>query len=175
MSERVTRSGLIGSWRLERWEARADGAFKNFPFGPQAQGFLVYADDGWMSAVLSFPKEARPPFGKPNLRLGSIEERAAAADTYVSYAGRWRLVETQRGAQVHHDVECALLPNWVGLRLVRDAAWDEVGETRRLVLSTEPETTKSGAAIVNVLIWRRAEAQPSAVQTSTIEPLKSRQ
>lgn len=150
-----TRTDLLGAWVLDEWDATENGAFKNHPFGPEAQGFLHYGDDGWMSAILSFPPERRPHFARANLRLGSAEERAAAADSYVSYAGTWERIERDGRCQVHHAVRFALLPNWVGTVLVRDASWVEHEGERRLLLSTEPERTSKGAAIVNRLRWRR--------------------
>lgn len=151
-----TRADLLGAWILDGWEATENGVFKNHPFGREACGFLSYGDDGWMSAILSFAPEQRAHFARANLRLGTVEERAAAADTYVSYAGRWELVERDGGAQVHHHVHFALLPNWVGAVLIRDAAWVEHEGGRRLLLSTEPERTSKGTLIVNALRWRRA-------------------
>lgn len=152
----VTRAALIGAWLLDGWEATEDGAFKNHPFGPQAQGFLHYGDDGWMSAILSFPPTDRPPLSRANLRLATNEERARAADTYVSYAGTWEIVGNGDFAQVRHAVRFALLPNWVGTVLVRDASWVERAGERMLLLSTAPERTSKGTAIVNALRWRRA-------------------
>lgn len=155
LPSRVTEADLLGSWLLDGWEAQEDGKFKNHPFGPQAQGFLHYGADGWMSAVLTFPPLDRPHFARANLRLGTAEERAAAAATYVSYAGTWELIAGDSGVQVRHNVAFALLPNWVGTALKRDAEWVEHAGTRMLLLSTEPERTSKGTVIVNRLRWRR--------------------
>ena len=44
---------LLGSWRLVHWRRiNADGT-ESFPFGEDAQGTLLYTDDGYMSAMMT--------------------------------------------------------------------------------------------------------------------------
>ena len=59
-----------------------------------------------------------------------IEEKAQAAETYVSYCGRYEF----RGDTVVHHVEHSLFPNWVGVEQERLIDL----EGNRLTLSTRP-------------------------------------
>lgn len=138
---------MIGSWHLHKWTCEIDGQFHNYPFGEDAQGIIIYGADGYMSAILS--RANRQPFDKPNLVLGTDEEKIAAVSGYVSYAGRWRVEDNK----VIHQVTHSLLPNWVGTDLVRTISWQD----NKLLLSTEPERTSSGKAVVNHLYWERNE------------------
>jgi hypothetical protein len=108
-----------------------------------------------MSAVLSWPADARPAFARANLRLGTPAERAAAADTYVSYAGTWSVITQHGRSELRHRVAFSLLPNWVGTELVRDATWTERAGRRMLLLSTAAERTSKGTVVINRLRWRR--------------------
>ncbi len=120
---------LVGTWRLVSWENRsvADGGVSH-PLGRDAVGYIMYGRDGYMSVVISRPDRAR--FASVDLLGGSAEERAHAAETYVSYCGTYEF----RGETVVHFVELSLFPNWVGVQQERlvEVAGD------RLVLSTRP-------------------------------------
>jgi hypothetical protein len=100
---------LIGTWRLLPWENRsvADGAVGH-PLGEDAVGYIMYGRGGYMPVAISRPDRAR--FAAGGLLGGGAEERARAAETYVSYCGRYEF----RGETVVHSVELSLFPNWVG-------------------------------------------------------------
>jgi hypothetical protein len=62
----------------------------------------------------------RPPLAADRLETthrAPTDQKAAAFDSYLSYAGRWRL----EGGAVVHSVEVALAPNIVGTEQVRSA------------------------------------------------------
>jgi hypothetical protein len=95
--------------------------------GKDAVGYIMYGQDGYMSVAILCPDRAR--LAAEDL-LGGGVERAQAADTYLSYCGRYEF----RGDTVVHRVELGLFPNWVGVeqeRLVEVAG-------NRLTLSTRP-------------------------------------
>lgn len=140
-------SALVGAWTLARWDATLDGQPNGFPFGERAQGFLLYAADGWMSATLMRP--GRAPLAHANFASGTDAEKARAAEGYVAYRGRWTL----DGTTVRHAVQASLLPNWIGATLVREAAFQPDG---KLLLTTPPERTRAGREVVNRLLWERA-------------------
>lgn len=79
---------LVGTWRLVSWENRGvgDGGVSH-PLGEDAVGYIMYGPDGHMSVAISRPDRAR--FAAGDLLDGSAEERAQAAETYVSYCGRY--------------------------------------------------------------------------------------
>jgi hypothetical protein len=88
----------------------------------------------------------RAKFAVGDLLSGSIEEKAYAAGTYVSYCGRYEF----RGDTVIHHVELSLFPNWVGVEQER------LVEVRgdRMTLSTRPMLF-GGMQRSAHLIWER--------------------
>jgi hypothetical protein len=88
----------------------------------------------------------RPAFEARDLPKGTEQEKVAAADKYISYAGKFEV----RGNKVYHHVDVSLFPNWVGGDQVRNFRF----ENNRLLLSTDPvpgdEKQKAG-----YLIWEK--------------------
>jgi hypothetical protein len=105
---------------------------------------LIYSRDGSMSVAIM--RVDRNRFAADDLMLGSLEEQAAAAAGYLSYAGRY---EVRSGTVVHH-VEISLFPNWVGTEQVRFYAF--AGD--RLTLSTGPMQLQ-GRDRRGFLVWER--------------------
>lgn len=111
---------------MARFVVRGGGTERE-PFGADARGLLMYGADGSMSAVLS--RADRRPLGVERLetaRHAPDAHRIAAFDSYLSYAGRWRV----EGSEVVHTVELSLVPDTVGLEQRRAFALD--GDTLRL-------------------------------------------
>ncbi|MCU0975501.1 MAG: lipocalin-like domain-containing protein [Steroidobacteraceae bacterium] len=135
---------LVGAWRLRRWETVYEDGRRTEPFGPGVQGLIQYTADGWMSATIMAPGRAK--LSRANPRNAPARERAAAFDSYFSYAGRWRV---NRGV-VRHDVTIALNPALVGTPQLRDA----VLSGRTLTLSAAEDVP--GGRRVHRLVWRRA-------------------
>ncbi len=99
---------LVGMWRLVSWENRSLDGQVSYPLGEDAVGYIMYNEDGYVFVAISRPDRAQ--FAAGDLFGGSTEEKARAADTYVSYCGRY---EFRKNTVVHH-VELSLFPNWVG-------------------------------------------------------------
>src|SRR4051794_30715284 len=78
---------LIGTWRVLSFELRSDDGGTNYPFGPDPQGYLMYTPDGFMSWAVMRADRAR--FSTDDLLAGTIEEKIAAAETYIAYCGRY--------------------------------------------------------------------------------------
>lgn len=99
---------FVGAWRLVSTEFKdADGKL-TYPYGPDPQGILTYTADGYMSGAIM--DSQRQPFASGNIFDATDAERAAVAYGYVSYAGRFEVVE----GKVLHHVEVSLAPNWLG-------------------------------------------------------------
>ncbi len=151
MSAPLDPTDLVGSWELLRCEISfSDGRPTVLPYGADARGQLVYAADGRVSAVLS--RGDRGPLGVAGLESAAAADasaKAAAFDSYLSYAGRWRL----DGDRVIHTVELALVPEVVGRDQVRRVAFD--GD--QLVLGYE-RTARSGVERRYRLTWRRVSS-----------------
>ena len=146
----LAASDLAGAWDLEEFVIRFQSDREPvFPFGKDAHGQLLYAG-GRMSAVLS--RADRAPLGVASLEtagLATVDAKAAAFSSYLSYTGSYRV----EGTQVVHEVALSLVPESCGTNHVRTVSLD--GE--RLVLSYQV-TSSSGVVRDHVLTWRRSPA-----------------
>jgi len=134
----------VGTWRLISWETTsADGSI-SYPFGRQAIGLIIYTDDGYMSVAIMYPDRER--FAAGDLLGGSGEEKERAAESYVSYCGRY---EFRHDSVIHH-VELSLFPNWSG-----------EDQERRVELSGNRLTLEAPPLLINGieqrarLVWER--------------------
>jgi hypothetical protein len=142
---------LVGTWRLDRFEISfSDGRPPLHPFGEDAEGMLMYGRDGHMSAVLS--RAGRAPLGASRLETSGaapMQAKSAAFDSYLSYAGTWRM----EGASVVHAVHLAQTPELVGIENRRKATLE--GDT--LTLSYDIRA-RSQVVRHYTLVWSRAHA-----------------
>lgn len=146
----LTRKSLVGGWKLEDWRTVYDDGRVSRPLGKRPQGVLLYTDDGGMSA--SIMSARRKALSSANPREARATERAQAFDSYVGYAGRWRLV---RG-RIEHRVTVALNPALIGTRQWREASL--IGDRLYLVA----EERRAGAGRRHEVVWRRARSRASA-------------
>ena len=141
----MTSNPLISTWKLISWETRSvDGQQISHPLGKDAVGYIMYNEDGYM--LVAIMRANRAKFAARDLLRGSTEEKAQAADTYVSYCGRYEF----QGDTVVHHVDLSLFPNWVGVRqerLVELTGNRLTLSTRPILLGDEPQTAH--------LIWER--------------------
>lgn len=148
----MDRTTFAGTWRLISWEMRrADGTVR-YPFGKDAAGLLVYDPGGFMSGQMM--RRHRPRLSAPRTAAAGVleagpDEIKAAFTGYVAYCGTFD-VDAAAGIVTHH-VECALLPDWVGIDQVRQFELD--GD--RITLRTPPVEV-AGQEQVGVLVWERA-------------------
>jgi hypothetical protein len=141
----MTSNPLIGTWRLISWENRSvDGQKISYPLGKDAVGYIMYNEAGYMFVAISRPN--REKFTVGDLLGGSTEEKVQAANTYVSYCGRYEF----RGDTVTHHVDLSLFPNWVGVEQERLVEF----RGNRLTLSTRP-ILLGGIQRTAHLIWER--------------------
>ena len=139
----MTKSDLVGVWRLESFELRSSDGQRTFPMGRDAKGYISYTEDGFLSATIM--EQRRRLFESNDIRGGTIEERAEAAGGYLSYCGSY---EVNQGQVIHH-VEVSLFPNWILTDQVRLC---EI-EGDRLTLSTLPFLI-AGKEQTAHLVWR---------------------
>jgi Lipocalin-like domain len=125
-------------------ETRTDHGSIDYPLGRDAVGLLIYTDDGHMS--VSIARSSRRPFAAGDLLGGTGDEKARAAESYVSYCGRYE----RRGESVIHQVDMSLFPNWTGRDQERQAKLDG----NRLTLEAPPFTIK-GTEQRACLVWER--------------------
>jgi Lipocalin-like domain len=79
------------------------------PSARAPRAYIAYTDDGY--AFVAIMATDRGPLEATDLLSGSTAEKAGAAETYVSFCGRYEF----RGDTVLHHVELSLFPNWVGV------------------------------------------------------------
>ena len=141
----MTRNPFAGTWKLVSYEVMRAGGKVTHPWGDKPQGRLMYSEDGHVSVAMMGSDRTR--FAARELKLGTPQEKVAAVDSYISYAGCCEVVDVNK---VVHHVEVSLFPNWVGKDQVRSFKFD----CNRLMLTTEPdpndEKRKTGH-----LIWER--------------------
>jgi len=92
-------------WRAGKLVA---GRRISHPLGTDHRGYITYSEDGYMFVAIMRANRRR--FSAGDLLRGTPEEKAHAAETYVSYCGTYEF----RGETVIHHVELSLFPNWVG-------------------------------------------------------------
>ncbi len=144
MSTETVERNLVGAWRLVSFHLRSMDGELTYPFGPDAVGYIMFSESGYMS-VAFMPKNRRR-FASDDILGGSTEEKAAAAESYVSYVGKF---EIQDGKVVAHP-EVSFFPNWVGMDQVRICTL----EGDRLNLSTPPFLV-GGKQQTAHLVWER--------------------
>ena len=122
----MVQNPFVGTWRLLSYEVRrADGEIV-YPWGQDPIGLLIYSEDGYMSVAMMSANRTR--FVTNDVKRSTIEEKAAAVNTYISYGGRYDI----QGDTVIHHVEVCLFPNWVGNDQKRTYKFDD----NKLTLST---------------------------------------
>lgn len=140
----MSQNPFVGTWRLISWEYRsADGQVSN-PFGQDFVGYIMYSEGGYMSVAIMSAN--RPKFASGDLWGGTTEEKVAAADTYVSYCGKYEV----QGDKVIHYIDVSFFPNWSGVNQIRFFEF----EGDRLSLSTPPFLV-AGIQQTAHLIWER--------------------
>ena len=141
----MRRDEITGTWRLLSYEARGADGSVSYPLGPDAVGYILYTHDGFMSVAMM--SAGRQSYADGDLRGGTDHEKLAAAESYVSYCGRYEV----RDDSVYHHVEVAFFPNRVGTSQRRFIHFD--GE--RLVLTT-PSMLIDGSEQTGRIVWERA-------------------
>ncbi|MCP4108951.1 MAG: lipocalin-like domain-containing protein [Desulfobacteraceae bacterium] len=141
----MTQNPFVGVWKLISCEFRNSDGHVSYPYGKGATGYIMYNEGGYMSVAIM--NADRPGFDAGDLFRGTDEEKVAAASTYLSYCGRYDILENK----VIHHIEVSLFPNWVGTDQVRNFEFD--GD--RLTLSTDPFLAH-GLQQSGHLIWKRA-------------------
>ena len=105
-------------------------------------------DDGWLCAAVCRGDRALLP-DDPAWHADAPEaDRLAAFDSYLSYAGRWRIEDNR----LITKVEFALNPSWVGSEEIRDVEFLSDGTMRLVVTRVWP----SGEEVRVWVDWRRA-------------------
>lgn len=142
-------SSLVGTWRLVSFTT-GDGQGAVPYWDAAATGLIIYTADGHVAAQLYDAR--RPKLGKEWEQADPNTARTLFAGL-ATYYGRYSVdAET---STVTHLVEGAMLPDWVGSRLVRSYRF--VGPNR---IELGVLTNADGRPATNrmVLVWERVSA-----------------
>ena len=142
----MERSDLVGTWRLVSFEMRDEDDNVTYPYGPDAVGYILYSDDGYMAVEMMAAHRAH--FAAGDTLGGTDAERAQAAATYRSYCAQWEFL----GDRVLHHFRASLYPNRTDT--VEERYVDYHGN--RMTLSTAPQHS-AGKPRRNFLVWERVE------------------
>ena len=134
---------IAGSWKLHTWR-RLEGDRITYPFGEDATGIRIYAEDGAMAVQMTAGQRPNIPTSDP-LR-GNADQRAAAYSTCLAYFGTWEVDDDK----VTHHIAASLFPNWSGTVQTRPFTYDG----HELVLRTPPVEGPNGT-VVNEMSWVR--------------------
>ena len=135
---------FVGTWRLVSLEMRKPDGQVSYLLGSDAVGYIMYTEDGYMSVAMMSGDRAK--FAAGDFTRGTIEEKVAAADTYISYCGRYEI----RDGKIIHHIAVSFFPNWTGVE--QERLFEFSG--RRLSLSTPPFLA-DGVRQTAHLIWER--------------------
>ncbi|MEU9591451.1 lipocalin-like domain-containing protein [Streptomyces sp. NPDC048219] len=131
-------AGLVGAWQLvEFCELEEGGGTSAGPLGADAQGLLIYAQDGAMSVSMMRRDGQTATAGPAGGRSGTTE--------YMGYAGTWRL----EGTRLLHRVEVSTHTYQLGQELEREARLR--GDRLELV----GRAPVDGRSRRRMLIWQR--------------------
>jgi Lipocalin-like domain len=105
---------FVGTWKLISWEVTQSDGTIQYPYGKDVIGYLIYTDDGYMSAEIMDPdrQQSDPnfPLEFPTAQTLPDADRARAYSTYLSYCGTY----TVKANTVTHHVKAGLIPSWTG-------------------------------------------------------------
>jgi hypothetical protein len=141
----MSRASIVGTWKLTNYEAHGEDGSVSCPLGPDAVGYLIYTDDGFMSVAMM--SSGRQSYAQEDLLGGTDAEKLAAAEGFFSYCGRYEI----DGDSVLHLIEVAFFPNRIGSTQRRYFRL----EGDRLLLTTPPMTIK-GVRKIGHIHWERA-------------------
>jgi len=116
-----------------------------YPHGQKASGYIMYNDEGYMSAHVMNANRPRLTTADDLLRA-SVQEKAQATHTYLSYAGPYHVQDDR----VIHQPRLSLFQNYVGTDLVRVIKLTDP----QLTLSTLPVHVL-GVFVDAIIVWER--------------------
>jgi hypothetical protein len=140
------KNPLVGTWKLISCEVHRSDGRVSYPYGRTPSGYIMYDEAGYM--LVAITRGGRQAFAAGSIHRATASEKARAARTYLSYAGRYAL----DGDRVVHHVEVSLYPDWVGTDLIREVELSG----RRLILTSPPDQS-GGVERKTQIVWERAK------------------
>ncbi|MEJ2320783.1 MAG: lipocalin-like domain-containing protein [Gammaproteobacteria bacterium] len=138
MQEQIT-----GAWQLQTWKRYSDDGTAEFPFGRSPRGILIYTDDGKMAVQMVVAD--RPVLDTDDPIGGSVEQRAEAYSTCLSYFGSYEVKDNE----IVHVVDAALFPNWSNTSQARPFVFDQDKQLLHLQVKDD------AGRVTSEIIWER--------------------
>ena len=152
---------FLGVWYLSEWSIQKPDGKIILPFSGAVEGYLIYNQEGWVSATLM--EKERPILSdnrseltrlrdelndSKDLSLNSdtmhhLRNHFLAAHGYIAYTGPFNVDENN----VYHEIKTSLIPQWIGTTLVRE--YDFSSNNHQLTLSANQ------GKFIDQLIWKR--------------------
>lgn len=149
-------SKFLGAWRLASVEGVSPVRHVAYD-----HGLIIYDRSGWMSVQIAVKRD-RKPFAN-GMGSGTLEEKAAAFDSYFSYYGTYTI--DPKAQTVTHLIKDNSYPGRAGMDNVR---WFEFQGNDRLVL-IPTEDGRSGVIdrknATFKLVWERISPGPPAASS----------
>ncbi len=139
--EKTFREQVIGTWKLIEYTRTNTAGERYYPLGKDATGFLMYTQDGYMSAQLM--AQERPEYKLDGLHNGTLEEMAKAAYGYHAYSGQYEVDEKKQ--ILYHHMEVSMIPNRLGKMQDRIIVIDG----NKIIITSN--------ATSSYIVWERAE------------------
>ena len=139
----------IGVWNLVRWVITDRPGDDVYPFGPNAEGQIIFTDVGDFSAHVRNPDSEIPDLSGKT----TDEVFGEIISTYFGYYGTYRIDSDEN--RVLMDVRGAVAPGWVGSEQMRNVAFTDDGKMQLSNYSDDPTSVAAGADGNNVLTWER--------------------
>lgn len=90
--------GLVGTWRLVRFENRSKDGKVDKPYGDQPRGYFVYGPTGHLNIQI-MRNPPLPPYASGDADTATDAEKLQAIKAYVAYFGTYRV---DKAKQVLH-------------------------------------------------------------------------
>lgn len=136
---------LVGVWSLVSVENIDHEGGKNFPYGAQPQGMLVFTSSG--DYAIQILKAARPRVAANDKNKATPEENAALVQGNNSHFGSFSVDEEQHS--IRFNIEHAFYPNWEGT--VQERSYVLTHNMLKYVVTQ----TTNGGTVTAVVVWKR--------------------
>lgn len=133
---------LLGTWKLISWQFKWENGKITYPFGEDAIGYLIYTEDGYMSAQIMAAN--RPNYIDENAPTPA--EIVAVAETCFTYCGKYQVFSDK----IIHYPEVSTEPSMVGVAQERFFKIID----NQIYLSTPP-FEMNGIQTISHLVWGR--------------------
>jgi hypothetical protein len=146
--DQAIASRFVGAWKL----VSVEGDDPVSPMGfDHPSGMIIYDASGWMSGQIAVKRDRRPFAKGPT--SGTVEEKAAAFDSYFAYYGTYS-VDSEKKTVTHHVEN----HSWPGRRGMDNVRWFEFEGNDRLILM--PVNDGKGGIVERdkatyKLVWQR--------------------